>query len=147
MAKNAKTRKPVHKKNVVSHPLRCKLLFSDAILPTKGTKYSAGYDLYSHIDTVIPPGGTTLVRTGIAIQIPEGCYGKIEGRSSLAKKHSVFPLAGVIDEDYRGDITVVLHNLGKTDFTVNKSDRIAQLVVMKYHNDLSVIEVKVNMCS
>eukprot|EP00339_Tiarina_fusa_P004578 CAMPEP_0117047582 /NCGR_PEP_ID=MMETSP0472-20121206/32881_1 /TAXON_ID=693140 ORGANISM="Tiarina fusus, Strain LIS" /NCGR_SAMPLE_ID=MMETSP0472 /ASSEMBLY_ACC=CAM_ASM_000603 /LENGTH=111 /DNA_ID=CAMNT_0004760333 /DNA_START=40 /DNA_END=372 /DNA_ORIENTATION=- len=83
------------------------------------------------MDTTIPPKGKALVKTDIAIAIPSGHYGRIAPRSSLAWKHSIDVGAGVIDSDYRGNIGVILFNLGDEPFTVKTHDRIAQLIIEK----------------
>jgi dUTP pyrophosphatase len=81
--------------------LRVKKLTENGTIPTRGSKFSAGYDLYSAVDTVILPKGTLLVPTDIAIAVPQGTYGRVAPRSGLAMKYSIDVGAGVIDEDYR----------------------------------------------
>jgi dUTP pyrophosphatase len=113
-------------------PLGVKKLTYDAILPTRGSDGSVGYDLYSVVDTVVPSqAGNALVGTGIALSIPPGCYGRVAPRSGLAVKHCIQVGAGVIDPDYTGEVKVVLFNHGDKDFEVKKGDRIAQLVLEK----------------
>eukprot|EP00731_Ephydatia_muelleri_P017829 Em0010g927a len=109
--------------------LRVKRLSENSTLPTRASSLAAGYDLYSARDTVVPPEGKQLVETDIAIAVPEGCYGRVAPRSGLAWKHHIDVGAGVIDRDYRGNVGVVLFNLGKQEFHVKKGDRIAQLVL------------------
>ncbi len=106
-----------------------------AILPTYGSAFSAGADLYSCSDTVeIAAGETTLIHTGIAIELPEGYAGLVYARSGLASKRGLAPAnkVGVIDCDYRGEIMVALHNHGNTAQTVERGERIAQLVITPY---------------
>jgi dUTP pyrophosphatase len=111
-------------------PLGVKKLSYDAILPTRGSDRSVGYDLYSSVDAVVPcQSGNVLVGTGIAISIPDGLYGRVAPRSGLAVKHCIDVGAGVIDPDYTGEIKVVLFNHGDKDFEVKKGDRIAQLIL------------------
>jgi len=111
-------------------PLGVKKLTYDAILPTRGSDGSVGYDLYSVVDTVVPSqAGNTIVGTGIALCIPLDCYGRIAPRSGLAAKHCIQVGAGVIDPDYTGEIKVVLFNHGTEDFEIKKGDRIAQLIL------------------
>jgi dUTP pyrophosphatase len=111
-------------------PLGVKKLTYDAILPTRGSDGSVGYDLYSVVDTVVPcQAGNALVGTGIALCIPLDCYGRIAPRSGLAAKHCIQVGAGVIDPDYTGEIKVVLFNHGTEDFEIKKGDRIAQLIL------------------
>jgi dUTP pyrophosphatase len=111
-------------------PLGVKKLTYDAILPTRGSDGSVGYDLYSVVDTIVPrQAGNTLVGTGLAVIIPDGCYGRVAPRSGLAVKHCIQVGAGVIDPDYTGEIKVVLFNHGTEDFEIKKGDRIAQLIL------------------
>ena len=111
-------------------PLGVKKLTYDAILPTRGSDGSVGYDLYSVVDTIVPSqAGNAIVGTGIALCIPLDCYGRIAPRSGLAAKHCIQVGAGVIDPDYTGEIKVVLFNHGTEDFEIKKGDRIAQLIL------------------
>ena len=110
--------------------LGIKKLCFDAIIPTRGSDRSVGYDLYSVVDTIVPcQAGNALVATGLAITLPPGCYGRVAPRSGLAVKHCINVGAGVIDPDYTGEVKVVLFNHGDKDFEVKKGDRIAQLVL------------------
>jgi dUTP pyrophosphatase len=110
--------------------LGIKKLCFDAIIPTRGSDRSVGYDLYSLVDTIVPcQAGNALVATGLAITLPPGCYGRVAPRSGLAVKHCINVGAGVIDPDYTGEVKVVLFNHGDKDFEVKKGDRIAQLVL------------------
>ncbi|KIS68923.1 putative dUTP pyrophosphatase [Mycosarcoma maydis] len=106
-----------------SHPL--------AKLPTRGSALAAGYDLYSAEKVVLPQGGRKVVQTGICVAIPDGHYGRVAPRSGLASKHGIDTGAGVIDQDYRGLLGVLLFNLGEQDFIINQGDRIAQLILEK----------------
>ncbi|KAM7155606.1 deoxyuridine 5'-triphosphate nucleotidohydrolase, mitochondrial isoform 1-T1 [Molossus nigricans] len=108
--------------------LRFVRLSEHATAPTKGSARAAGYDLYSAYDYTVPPMEKTLVKTDIQIALPSGCYGRVAPRSGLAAKHFIDVGAGVIDEDYRGNVGVVLFNFGKEKFEVKKGDRIAQLI-------------------
>jgi dUTP pyrophosphatase len=109
--------------------LRVKKLTEAAILPFRATPKSAGYDLSSAYDCVVPARGKALVKTDLAIAIPEGTYGRIAPRSSLAWKNHIDTGAGVIDADYRGNIGVVLFNHSNEDFAIKRGDRIAQLIL------------------
>ena len=112
--------------------LSVKKLVPHATLPTQGSEYAAGYDIYS-IDTIeIPAGKWKPIPTGIAISIPEGTYARIAPRSGLALKHGINTHAGVIDYDYRGEIIVILMNHSDQPFVINPQDRIAQLILEKY---------------
>lgn len=107
-----------------------------ATIPTYGSNGAAGMDLYANFTEGdcydLQPGERRLFKTGIAIAIPRGTYARIAPRSGLAYKHGIDVLAGVIDEDYRGDVGVILINLGTEPFTVRHGDRIAQLIVTHY---------------
>jgi dUTP pyrophosphatase len=109
--------------------LQVKLLHPDAKLPARGSKGAIGYDLFAISSHTIPPHMRLKVPIGISIQLPEGTYGRIAPRSSLAAKHSIDIGAGVIDPDYRGETIVLLVNNGDVAFDFVKGDRIAQLVV------------------
>ena len=115
--------------------IQIKKLSDKAKIPTQGSKYAAGYDLYAAEEVLVNTMGRKLVKTNISVSIPEGYYGRIAPRSGLAYKNGIDVLAGVIDSDYRGDIGVILlntdHNL---DFEVNVGDRIAQIIIEKYHS-------------
>ncbi|EKE39436.1 hypothetical protein ENUP19_0171G0020 [Entamoeba nuttalli] len=109
--------------------LLVKKLVEDAIVPTRGSKCAAGIDLYSNTNFIIQPHERFLVSTGISIQIPHQCYGRIAPRSSLALKYGIDVGAGVIDEDYRGEIKVILFNHSNEIFNGRRGDRIAQLII------------------
>jgi len=108
-------------------------LDSAARFPEYATEGAAGADLRARLDTPIelPPGGSARIPTGLAIELPRGYEGQVRPRSGLAFKHGVTVLnaPGTIDEDYRGEVAVLLVNLGSGTFTVNDGERIAQLVV------------------
>ncbi|OCF30801.1 deoxyuridine 5'-triphosphate nucleotidohydrolase [Kwoniella heveanensis CBS 569] len=112
-----------------SDTLLIKRLSSSATIPTRGSPLSAGYDLYSAEEKVVPARGKALVDLQLSIAVPEGTYGRIAPRSGLASKHSIDTGAGVIDADYRGPVMVLLFNLSDNDFTVTKGDRVAQLIL------------------
>lgn len=106
-----------------------KKLDEKAVLPTRGSETAAGLDFYAIEDLVIPAGKFASVRTGLAVEIPEGYYGRIAGRSGLAAKKGIDALGGVVDRDYRGELLCILSNLGDTDFEIKVGDRIAQFVI------------------
>ena len=108
--------------------LKFKRLTHHAFVPTKGSEMAAGYDLRSAYDAIVPAEGKALIKTDLQIQLPSGCYGRVAPRSGLAWKNFINVGAGVIDEDYRGNVGIVLFNHAKTDFNVTKGDRIAQLI-------------------
>jgi dUTP pyrophosphatase len=105
----------------------------DLPLPSRSTSGSSGFDLHAavHAELRIEPGGRALVPTGVRIALPPGCEAQVRPRSGLALRHGiVLPNApGTIDSDYRGEIQVILLNAGSQPFTVQRGDRIAQLVV------------------
>lgn len=105
-----------------------------AAVPSYGSDYSAGADLYALEETVIKPGQTMLVRTGLAMEIPVGYGGFIYARSGLATKQGLAPAnkVGVIDADYRGEIMVALLNHSNELRTVGAGERIAQLVIAPF---------------
>lgn len=109
--------------------LLIKKLVAHAIAPMRATEHSAGYDLSSAVDAVIPPNGRLAVSTGIAIGLPEGTYGRVAPRSGLAYKFGIDVFAGVIDQDYRGELKAILYNSGDQPFVIKTGDRIAQLVI------------------
>ncbi|NXA83625.1 DUT protein, partial [Thryothorus ludovicianus] len=123
--------------------LRFTKLSENAVAPSRGSARAAGYDLYSAYDCVIPPMEKAVVKTDIQIALPSGCYGRVAPRSGLAAKHFIDVGAGVIDEDYRGNVGVVLFNFGKETFEVKKGDRIAQLICERiYYPELEEVEAK-----
>ncbi len=116
--------------------VRLKKLDERATVPTYGSEYSAGADLYACLaeELTIAAGETVLVHTGIAMEIPEGYVGLIYARSGLATKRGLAPAnkVGVIDSDYRGEIMVALHNHGSIPQTVEHGERIAQMVIAPF---------------
>lgn len=123
--------------------IKVQLLSDKAQIPTRANEYDAGFDLYSIIDTVIPPKQRKTVRTGIAIQMPEHMAGLIWPRSGLSVKQGIDVLAGVVDSGYRGEIMVCLYNTSDEVVGINTGDRIAQIifqevprVIMEVHESL-----------
>jgi len=107
----------------------------DLPLPSRQTTGSAGFDLASaEPDFVLAPGERRLVSTGLAVEIPPGIEGQVRPRSGLALRHGItMPNApGTIDSDYRGEVRVILQNLGAEPVTIVRGDRIAQLVFARY---------------
>ena len=111
-------------------------LRDSAILPTYGSASAAGADLYCPLGegVCVAPHKTMLVKTGVALAIPEGYVGLIYARSGIAAKRSLAPAnkVGVIDSDYRGEIMVALHNHSDEEQSVEGGERIAQLVIAPY---------------
>ena len=115
------------------NPIRVKILREGAKLPTYGTAYAAGADLYACLEEalVVAPGETAWIPTGIALEVPEGCAGLIYARSGMACKRGLAPAnkVGVVDSDYRGEITVVLHNHSTEPQRIETGERVAQFVI------------------
>ena len=113
--------------------IRVKLLKEGAKLPTYGTAEAAGADLYACIEApvTIAPGETVFIPTGIALEVPPHCAGLVYARSGMACKRGLAPAnkVGVVDSDYRGEITVVLHNHGSAPQTIANGERIAQFLI------------------
>jgi dUTP pyrophosphatase len=100
-------------------------------LPEHATIGAAGADLRASAAVEIPPGGRAAVPTGLRVQIPRGHVGLVWPRSGLAVRHGIDTLAGVIDSDYRGEVSVVLVNHGPAPFPIAPGDRIAQLLLQR----------------
>ncbi|MFA5561589.1 MAG: dUTP diphosphatase [Eubacteriales bacterium] len=115
--------------------LKVKKLDKNACLPVYATPDAAGADLVALIEdeghTCFAPGETRLLRTGIALEIPQGYVGLVYARSGLASKRGLAPAnkVGVIDPDYRGEVMVALHNHSGTVQTISHGERVAQLVI------------------
>ncbi|MBP5193860.1 MAG: dUTP diphosphatase [Clostridia bacterium] len=116
--------------------VKVKKLSENAKLPTYGSEFSAGADLYAATDDsiVIPSGETAFIGTGIAVEIPSGYVGLVYARSGLACKKGLAPAnkVGVIDSDYRGEIKVAIFNHSKEDKTIEAGERVAQLIVAPF---------------
>ncbi len=116
--------------------VKVKKLNENAVLPTYGSDFAAGADLYSCSEEpiTIPKGKTVLIHTGIAMEIPEGYAGLIYARSGIASKRGLAPAnkVGVVDADYRGELMVALHNHSDSDQVIDAKERIAQLVIAPF---------------
>lgn len=110
-----------------------------AKIPTRGSDSAAGYDLYSTEEYTLKPLERKLFKTGISVAIPLGLYGRVAPRSGLAYKDGLDVMAGVIDSDYRGDVGVILINLGNVDKKILMGDKIAQMI-FEHYNDASFLE-------
>jgi len=130
-SKSIKTKMPVEKTDSQTPILQVCKLSEHALIPTKGSKKAAGYDLYSAYDYVIPSQGKVIAKTDISIRVPDGTYGRVAPRSGLSAKHHIDVGAGVIDQDYTGNVGVVLFNHAAVDFEIKKGDRVAQLICEK----------------
>ena len=105
-------------------------------IPSYATQGSAGMDIKANLnnDLLLPPNIPMTVPTGLYMELPEGYEGQIRPRSGLAAKHgvTVCNAPGTLDDDYRGEVKVILINLSKEDFVIHHGDRIAQMVISKY---------------
>ena len=116
--------------------MNIKKLNPNAIIPTYGSECAAGADLYACIESpvTIEPGQTVFISTGLAMEIPEGYAGFVYARSGLSCKRGLVPAnkVGVVDADYRGEITVALHNHSDEPKTIEVNERIAQIVIAPF---------------
>lgn len=116
--------------------IKVKKLNPKAVLPTYGSEYAAGADLYACMDddVTIGPHETVMIHTGLAMEIPKGYAGLIYPRSGMASKRHLAPAnkVGVVDPDYRGEFMIALHNHSCKDQTVQPGERIAQLVITPF---------------
>lgn len=127
--------------------LRFAKTIKDAIVPTKGSRDAAGFDLYAMVpdgEVAIKPGETVKISTGIAMELPKGYFGGLFSRSGIATKKGLRPAncVGVIDSDYVGSIIVPLHNDSEEEQTVKTGERIAQLIIIPFL-DVALAEVDV----
>jgi dUTP pyrophosphatase len=122
--------------NMLEANVKIKRVRESSKLPTYGTPYAAGADLYADIeeDVVLNPGETKLIPVGISLEVPTGYAGLIYPRSGLATKRGLAPAnkVGVVDSDYRGEVMVALHNHTSISQTVEVGERVAQLVITPY---------------
>ena len=120
----------------MQYDVRIKKLRENAVVPTYGSEFAAGADLYAAIEeaVTIEANETKLIPTGLAMEIPVGYAGLVYARSGLASKRGLAPAnkVGVIDSDYRGEVMVALHNHGKIKQTIEAGERIAQMVIAPY---------------
>ena len=118
--------------------MKIKRLRESAVLPryAHGPEEDAGMDLHAAEEVLVPAGETRLVPTGLALEIPAGYEAQVRPRSGLALKHSItMPNApATIDPGYRGELQVILLNLGKHDYHVHAGDRIAQMIISRYES-------------
>ena len=122
--------------------IKIKKLYEDSQIPTRGSEYAAGYDLYAHEGATIKPHETAKIGTGVAIQPPKDTFGAVFARSGLAAKQGLRPAncVGVCDYDYTGEYIVALHNDSNEERTIETGERIGQVVFIPYV-DVSFVEV------
>lgn len=121
---------------ITTNKLEIKKIKENAQIPTYGTEFAAGADLYAAIDenVTLQPGETKLIPTGLSMAIPTGMVGLIFARSGISIKRGLAPAnkVGVIDSDYRGEVMVALYNQSNVEQTVEIGERIAQFILMPY---------------
>mgnify|MGYP003964304815 CR=1 FL=1 len=120
--------------------IKTKKLHPDSQLPQMMREGDAAMDFYAYKDYLIESGVKVVVETGGAIAIPRGYWGNVRDRSGLAGKHNIHTMAGVMDSNYRGEVQIVMINLGKEEYQIKKGDRICQMIISR-HEDLEVMEV------
>ena len=121
--------------------LKVKKLEPDAVLPRRGTKRSAGFDLHSGEDVKLLAKKRAVVKTSIAMELPQNTYGKISSRSGLAFHSNVFCFNGILDQDFNSEILLLMLNESDNDFFIKKGDRIAQLIIQSYESNIEIKEV------
>ena len=116
--------------------IKIKKLYEDSQIPTRGSEYAAGYDLYAHEGATIKPHETVKIGTGVAIQPPKDTFGAVFARSGLATKQGLRPAncVGVCDYDYTGEYIVALHNDLNEERVIEKGERIGQVAFIPYVN-------------
>lgn len=118
---------------------------SNNVAPSYKTEGASGMDICAYLEEpmILKPMDIVVVPTGIKLEIPEGNEVQVRARSGLAAKHGISLVNGIgtIDSDYRGEVGVIMINLGRSDFVINNGDRIAQLVAMKYEKvELEIVD-------
>jgi dUTP pyrophosphatase len=111
--------------------LLVKKIFPEAKLPMRAHHDDAGLDLYAREECELKPGEWQGIPTGVALAIPQGCVGLIWDKSSLPFKFGLKTMGGVIDAQYRGEVSVIMMNLGKEPYRVEKGSKIAQILIQK----------------
>ena len=119
-------------------------VLSNLPIPARQTDGAAGYDLQSNVNIIINPTERALVPTGYAWEIPVGKVGIIKDRSSMAYKHGLSVMAGVIDSDYRGEVKALIVNLSNSPYTICVGDRVAQIVIVDHYSDKLVLADKLD---
>lgn len=127
---------------VLSRKMKCSLLRLTSKAPLRKTKGAAGFDLfYDGEEITVPPQTQQIFPTGVSLEIDKGYYGQIAPRSGLAVEYGIIVLGGIIDSDYRGEVKVILKNIGEKLWTVQPGDRIAQLLILPcYQGDLTLVD-------
>ena len=121
-----------------SHNLIVELAHPEAIIPKQASTKVAGYDPYSVQTSTVKSNCILRINIGLKLQLPMNTYGYIASHNGLVVKYSVHTEGGVIDPDFTGELQVILHNFGTSDFTVYKCDRIAQLILEQFESPIIV---------
>ena len=121
--------------------LKIKRLKPDAVLPCRANTHAAGYDLCSNEDITLPAKKRAIIGTSLAIELPSNTYGRIAGRSGLAFNFGVFCFNGILDSDYQSEVKLLMMNESNDDFSIRKGDRVAQIIVQPYENNIEIQEV------
>lgn len=124
----------------MSEAIKVKRLSETSKLPTRAHSGDLGYDVYANEFKTIFRGQTELIRLGISVEPPKGWGFFFKDRSGISSKSNIFVHAGVIDNEYRGEYMVLLHNAGPHDYNVRRGEKIAQMVLIQIP-DFKVIEV------
>ena len=121
--------------------IKVKKISEEAVAPFYHHKGDAGLDLYSSEEVILKSGERAKVKTGIAMEIPDGYAGLVWDKSGVAANYGIKTMAGVVDSCYRGEISVVLINLSDKDFKVEKKQKIAQMLIQKIENpEIEIVE-------
>lgn len=121
--------------------MRLKRLIEGLPTPSRESEGAGGYDIHAAESVTLAPGERRLVSTGFVWEIPAGMVGLVRPRSGLAVKQGLHVMAGVVDSDYRGEVKVLLLNLGDEDIVIETGDRVAQMVItIHYAGELSVVD-------
>lgn len=115
---------------ILDMKLKVKKLRDDARIPTRAHKEDAGMDLYAYGNHTVEPHRTVMIPTGVAFEIEEGCVGLIWDKSSIGSK-SIKTLGGVIDAGYRGEISIMVHNLSNNSYVFEHGHKVAQMLIQK----------------
>ena len=117
-----------------------KKLYPDAELPKVMREGDAAMDFFAYKDYEIKPGERIIAETGVAIAIPEGYWGNVRDRGGLPAKHGIHTMGGVFDSNYRGEVQIIMINLGQEAYKIEKGHRICQMIIEK-HENLDIEEV------
>lgn len=112
--------------------IKAKKLYKDAQLPQMMRPGDAAVDLYSYQDYTLKPGERLVVGTGVAVAIPQGFWGNIRDRGGLPLNHGIHTMGGVVDSNYRGEVKVIVINLGQETYTIKKGDRVCQMIIHQH---------------